>query len=439
MEHKIAVDRNSLHHYRLKITTLSPVHIGTGDVYEPTSFVIDGNRLYAFDEVLFYQSLSPLEKVSLNAKLGDWMQIINFYKEHIASARKITFFECDVTNKVADRYSAKKNKDGSINYNQLQINTVYKNPNTYRAVIPGSSIKGMFDTVLQIYPQKIKDNIPRQNLIVSDALLLEGGVEIGYSYRRHKDPSKTSRSDIPQMVEVIKQGSSFVFSLSADKTFEEIKSQMQRYLNERGDNRYRQSENGFVARIGKYSGKAYMVDDGKNVLNSYDKPVATHTVFEKGDAPFGWIKIELLMEEDYEEAMESIAMQEAAYYTVLEEKQKEIREKIAHAKAEAKAAALKKEQERIAQQKAEAEAKACREAQLAAMDPLDRLIDSYGNDPARVINAMKDGRIENIEEIRIELAKKLKVIMQKEPKQWEKAKQKALKRKEYIQSLLSED
>ncbi len=436
MEHKIVVNKNRLNHYKLKITALSPVHIGTGDVYEPTNFVIDDNKLYAFDEVLFYQSLSHLDKVAFNAKLSDWMQIINFYKEHIEAAKKISFFECDVTNKVAARYETRKNRDGSVNYNQLQINTVFKNPNTYRPVIPGSSIKGMLDTVLQIYPRKVKENDVRQNLIVSDALLLNGGVEIGYSYRRHKDPSKTSRSDIPQMVEVVKKGSTFVFSIATSDTFEDLQTAMKRYHSERSESMYTQSANSFVARIGKYSGKEYMVDDGKNVLNSYDKPIATHTIFEKGDAPFGWINMELLSEKAYREAMESIETQEADYYDALEEKQKSIKAQIQQAKEDAKAAALKKEEERKAQEKAEAEAKAKREAELAAMDPLDKLIDSYRNDPALVINAMKDGSIENLEEIKVDLAIKLKAIMQKEPKQWEKAKQKALKRKEYIESLL---
>jgi hypothetical protein len=179
-----------------------------------------------------------------------------------------------------------------------------------------------------------------------------------------------------------------------------------------------------------------MVDDGKNVLNSYDKPIATYTIFEKGDAPFGWINIELLSEEAYDEAMQSIESQESEYYLRLKAKQQSIKAKIRKAKDEAKAAALKKEEARLAQEKAEAEAKAKREAELAAMDPLDKLIDSYDNDIAKVINAMKDGSIENFDEIAVELAKKLKERMQKDPKLWEKAKKKALARKEYIESLL---
>ncbi len=440
MDHKkIVVDKSKLNHYKLKITTLSPVHIGTGDVYEPTGFVIDDHKLYAFDEVLFYQSLGRIDKVSFDAKLGDWMQIINFYKDHIESAKKIASFECSVTSKIADRYKAKKNRDGSVNYNQLQINTTFKNPNTYRAVIPGSSLKGMLDTVLKIYPGKIKDNDERQNLIVSDALLLDGGVEIGYSYRRHKDPSKDSRSDIPQMVEVIEKGSSFVFTLQTLKDFGALQAAMQHYHSERSDSAYSQTADSFVARIGKYSGKEYMVDDGTNVLNSYDKPIATHTIFEKGDAPFGWIKIELLSDDDYHTAMEDIERQEKAYHGSLEAKQQEIKAQIQKSREEAKAAALKKESERLAQEKAESDAKAAKEAKLSAMSPLEREIEELceahpnPNDTVDVIlyAAIKDGRFDDSKCEALQILKEKMVGLKK----WVESSKKPQKDKKYKRTI----
>lgn len=40
---------NFLETHDLVISTLSPVHIGCGEDYEPTNYVIDGNTLYAFD------------------------------------------------------------------------------------------------------------------------------------------------------------------------------------------------------------------------------------------------------------------------------------------------------------------------------------------------------------------------------------------------------
>ena len=87
---------------------------------------------------------------------------------------------------------------------------------------------------------------------------------------------------------------------------------------------------------------------------------------------------------------------------------------------------LQKEQE-----KRDSKAKA-----LANMSPIERVFEMYENNPTKVILAMQSGEIEEYESIKIELAQKLKEELQKEPKTWEKAKQKALKRREFIETIL---
>jgi len=32
-------------HLQLKLTALTPIHIGSGEIYEPTNFIIDNNIL----------------------------------------------------------------------------------------------------------------------------------------------------------------------------------------------------------------------------------------------------------------------------------------------------------------------------------------------------------------------------------------------------------
>jgi len=68
-----------------------------------------------------------------------------------------------------------------------------------------------------------------------------------------------------------------------------------------------------------------------------------------------------------------------------------------------------------------------------------KLIGSYNEDIPKIIQEMDKGSIPNFEEIKIELAQELKKIMQKNPRTWGSAKQKALQRKEYIESLLNKD
>ncbi len=427
--------RDRLNTYHLKITTLSPLHIGTGEVYEPTNFVIDEGKLFLFDEILFYQSLNMADKKLFNQKINNWMNIIDFYRSKSKEAKAVAKFECEVSKKVENTYKKLRNKDGSKKQNQFQIAETFKNPNTHRAVIAGSSIKGMLDTILKIYVKKVKSNEPRQRLILSDAILLEGKTEIGYAYRKHKNPSKVAKSEIPQMVEIVSSGSTFVLSITTEHSFTKIQEMMKAYHEDRRDSEYIQTPNSFAARVGKFCGKEYMVDDGKNVLNSYDKPIATHTLYESGDG-FGWIEMEQITKEEYSSAIESIAHQEQEYYSLLEEKQKDIVEMISSQKEEQKRLRVEKEREKEEEERLEREAKEKREAQLASMTPIQKLIDSY-DDIAKLINDMKNGTVENFDEIKIELAIEVKKILQQTPKTWDKAKKKALDRKNYIEGLLN--
>jgi len=373
----IVVDKNNLNSYKLKITALSPVHIGTGEVYEPTNYVIDNNIFYLFDEVLFYKSLSALDKNSFNYKLSDYMQIIDFYKAHRQNAIGIAHFECDVSTEVQNAYNKQKNKDGTKNKNLLEIQTTFKNPNTYRAIIPGSSIKGVLNTALQIYPAKIKENNIRQNLIVSDAILLSGGVEIGRADRRHKKPDKKSKKGKDQRIEVIKPKSEFIFSIDSKFTFEEMKRALGRFHAQRKDSRYKESQNSFIARVGKNVGKEYVVDDGRNVTNTYGEPVATHFLYSSNtlkDEQFGWIKIELISEDEYKKSLDNIQTQEREYFDNLEQKQKTLKEKIQKIEQEAKARKEKaKAKKEAAKAALEAEAKKKEQEELARQEALSKL------------------------------------------------------------------
>jgi small GTP-binding protein len=66
-----------------------------------------------------------------------------------------------------------------------------------------------------------------------------------------------------------------------------------------------------------------------------------------------------------------------------------------------------------------------------------QIINNYNKNVVKIIQEMQNGSIENFEEIKIELAKELKKIMQQSAKTWGNAKGKALPRKEYIQAILN--
>ena len=427
---------NIKNYYKLKITTLSPLYIGTGEVYEPTNFVIDNGYLYEFDEVLFLQSLNTLEKKSFEQKLNDYIQIIGFYKSHKNRAKQIAYHKIEVSKKVQDVYNKIKNLDGTQNKNQLEIQKTYKDPNTHKAVIPGSSIKGMLDTVFQIYQQKVKENDIRQRLRLSDMLLLNGETKIQYCYRRHKNPNKKAKSPIPQIVENIDKEAVFIGSMKTNLDFIDIKNKFIEYFNanSRKNNYFKTTNDSFVARIGKFSGKAFMVDEGNNVLNSKFKPVATHTL-DENDNPFGWIKIELISDDEFSQNLEKIESQNRDYFQELQDRQKEIKGSIKKEKEEALKLKKEKEQKAFEEQRRKEEEEKRKQEELSKMSPLDRKIlelkktNPNPNETIDIIifNAIKKGELD---EFKCEALKRLKEEMIN-LKKWIESSKKPQKDKKY--------
>ncbi|MBE0490774.1 MAG: type III-A CRISPR-associated RAMP protein Csm5 [Sulfurospirillum sp.] len=428
-----------LNTFYLKLTTVSPMHIGTGDSYEPTNYVIDEGKLYGFDAMLFYHSLSDLDKKSFDMKLHDWMQIIDFYKEHKTTAKNIARFECQVTKKVEEKYSTKVNKDGKKNTNQLEIFTTFKNPNTHLPIIPGSSIKGMLDTILEIYPPKSSNEI-RQTLIVSDALMIDGAMQIGYCYRKHKNPDKESKNSIPQILEVIQPKSTFFLTIKSIFSIEEIKDKLSRYHAQRKESKYMQKGDFFVFRVGKYNGKDFMVDSIRDAKNSYEKEIATHTLYE-GELPFGWLSAQILEDEEYNKfakeisqkqnlTLENIKNKEEKIITFLDNKRKEYMSRI-------------EEKEKRAKEEAEQKLKLETEEKkrLDALNPFDRIVDELiKNNPdpnaslsVVVYTGFKEGKFDEFKLKAIQYIKE-KMI---EEKSWDNPKKKsAYKRTQEITDLL---
>lgn len=425
--------------FYLKLTAVSPIHIGTGESYEPTNFVIDNGKLYGFNEMLFYHSLNDLDKKSFNSKLADWMQIIDFYKEHKDIAKSIARFECQVSKKVEEKYNTKINKDGKRNVNQLEINTTFKNPNTHLPIIPGSSIKGMLDTILGIYPTKSSNEV-RQSLIISDALMLEGSLEVGYCYRKHKDPNKESKNAIPQILEIIKPKSTFLLTIKTIFSLDEIKEKLNFYHSSRKDSKYVQKGDFFVLRIGKYNGKDFMVDSMRDAKNSYGKDIATHTLYE-GELPFGWLSAQSLTEEEYKKFSQDVSQKQELTLQNIQQRESQITIFLKNKRE----ASLILAKEKVAKEKAESEIKAKKEAEenqrLASLSPFDRIIeeliknnpDPNASDSVVVYAGFKEGKFD---EFKLEALNFIKEKMQEE-KSWDNPKKKsAYKRTQEIVELM---
>ncbi len=75
---------------------------------------------------------------------------------------------------------------------------------------------------------------------------------------------------------------------------------------------------------------------------------------------------------------------------------------------------------------------------LNSLSPIDKIFTIYNGDTVKIIQAMQKGDIENYESIKKELALKVKKELQKDPKKWDKAKKKALKRRKFIENILAD-
>ena len=61
---------SNMEHWRLAITPLSPVHVGSSYDYSPTGYVIEDGALYEFDGLAALAALPDAERQRLNGILN---------------------------------------------------------------------------------------------------------------------------------------------------------------------------------------------------------------------------------------------------------------------------------------------------------------------------------------------------------------------------------
>ena len=151
---------SQLQQWRLAITPLSPVHLGTGQDYEPTGYVIDAGALYEFDGIGALRALPAAERERLSKILDGrptqamLLQVQSFFHDNrarlIAASRNqvrvnptVEAFYGERIGKVAQHESG-----GNKVQNRLEIERTAYNPPSGRPIIPGSALKGAIRTAL---------------------------------------------------------------------------------------------------------------------------------------------------------------------------------------------------------------------------------------------------------------------------------------------------
>jgi CRISPR-associated protein Csm5 len=149
-----------LHTQTCRISTLTPVHIGCGEDYYPTNYVIDGGYLHFFGELQLVEALPPAELQTLAGMAENLAgqeglrQIQAFIHQKRQSLSPLAQHSIPVADGVARLYedrigrTAQREHDGRKISNQLAIQRNSFNPYGHAPYIPGSSIKGAVRTAL---------------------------------------------------------------------------------------------------------------------------------------------------------------------------------------------------------------------------------------------------------------------------------------------------
>ncbi len=226
------------------IRTLSPIHVGTDEVYEPTGFVVDEKDavLIPFDPISFLASLSPDEKtrfsqICLKGTIGSILEIYKFLQGKSARGRQVKLTSGFV-NHYRKTLSLPSGNDREIR-NQLNQFTIGRTAflNDGRPYLPGSSIKGSLRTAFLNARQKVKKLPPyRPNEAKKlEKDLLDGGsfdtdpfrlvkvsdflpvgyvkTQIVYAVNHKKEKSDKEARGPYQILEVIEPGSLFQGSI----------------------------------------------------------------------------------------------------------------------------------------------------------------------------------------------------------------------------------
>lgn len=139
---------------RIVLTPLSPIHIGSGEDFEPTNYVIEDAVLYGFEPSrasLPDNLRKQLMDLGSRARLLDIQKFFRdnskFFKPHASSLIPVTGgIARDYNNKIGS--VVQREADGNAVFNKLTIERTFHNPVTDQPLIPGSSFKGAIRTAI---------------------------------------------------------------------------------------------------------------------------------------------------------------------------------------------------------------------------------------------------------------------------------------------------
>ncbi|MDW7774382.1 MAG: type III-A CRISPR-associated RAMP protein Csm5 [Desulfobulbaceae bacterium] len=230
------------------LRTVSPVHVGSDDVYEPTGFVVDAQnkQLISFDAADFIGMLDneALDEFSAICRKGTPQSLIEIYRfmdrhKDLAAGKPVAVSDAFVSH-FQETLALQGENNILQNLNKYKIKRTAYNPHEDSPYIPGSSLKGSIRTAVLNYRNK-KQSVPpyqkkdagkmEENLVggkfetdpfrlvkISDFAPI-GEIErrIVYGVNRKKKPSKFEARGPEQIFEVVAEGSVFLGSITVSE------------------------------------------------------------------------------------------------------------------------------------------------------------------------------------------------------------------------------
>ncbi len=136
----------------LALTPLSPVHIGCGEDFEPTNYIIADGLLYAFDPSRAVLTDLQRSKLTDVARRGSLAGIQRFFRDNAAAFKPHAHVVMPVASGVAAQYekrlgeAANLESSGRSVFNQLEIERHVFTGAQQQPFIPGTSFKGALRT-----------------------------------------------------------------------------------------------------------------------------------------------------------------------------------------------------------------------------------------------------------------------------------------------------
>ncbi|MCS6997529.1 MAG: type III-A CRISPR-associated RAMP protein Csm5 [Casimicrobiaceae bacterium] len=137
------------------LTPLTPIHVGCGEDFEPTNYVIDGGVLYEFDAARVALTESERDRLlsAVNREGDEAIRAVqSFFFEKRRSCIEKSWLRVPVAPAVDNWYRsrigkvAQRESSGRTVSNQLVIERTARHPHTGKPYLPGTSLKGSIRT-----------------------------------------------------------------------------------------------------------------------------------------------------------------------------------------------------------------------------------------------------------------------------------------------------